>query len=379
MLLGSQLFDKAGIDGAGWLTSERGQRENGFVLKRGDSKTMLRLTSSILFICAIVVGAAACGDSKNNPTVDAPGGCGHLGCPEAGVTPPALTDPEGGQIIFEYIYFDADLAGVFGVPTANRVIAFFDESMTPQDNPLPTAGACNNLATTKGWPLYQGTPKTDLDVGTLTITGMKTDGTASTISVPKATTLPGTDAIGRPHDIYYQQVNGLAPMWVKPDSGYVVNFGGATSNGVTIPATTFDNRDADHPGIYLANTFTVNSPNVDDNGPLVAGTDYPVAWTPGTTSTSDTVLGVTWLVDASGSPTHMCPTLHSMGSFTIPGSAIAEFKTVAAARGQPTNKMILLRNAIIHHIARLPDGATTNKRRIDFLSVMCWAQLMDVQ
>ena len=44
------------------------------------------------------------------------------------------------------------------------------DKMTPEDNPLPTAGQCNNLIATKGWPMYQGTPKTDLDVGTLTFT-----------------------------------------------------------------------------------------------------------------------------------------------------------------------------------------------------------------
>src|SRR5207302_3306599 len=127
-------------------------------------------------------------------------GCtSHLGCPEAGM--PALTDPEGGQVLFEYIYFDTELQTALGLPagvtTANRVMAFFDDKMTPEDNPLPTAGQCNNLIATKGWPMYQGTPKTDLDVGTLTFTGMNTAGAASTITAPKGNPLPGTDAIGR--------------------------------------------------------------------------------------------------------------------------------------------------------------------------------------
>src|SRR2546430_17372368 len=112
---------------------------------------MLRLTSSILFAGVLAMGAAACSD--NAKTVDSGTGCtSHLGCPEAGM--PALTDPEGGQVLFEYIYFDTELQTALGLPagvtTANRVMAFFDDKMTPEDNPLPTAGQCNNLIATKG-------------------------------------------------------------------------------------------------------------------------------------------------------------------------------------------------------------------------------------
>jgi hypothetical protein len=41
--------------------------------------------------------------------------------------------------------------------------------------------------------------------------------------------------------------------------------------------------------------------------------------------------------------------------------------------------MLLLRSSIVHKLSRLPNGDPNNKRRIDMLSVMCWAQLMDVQ
>jgi hypothetical protein len=41
----------------------------------------------------------------------------------------------------------------------------------------------------------------------------------------------------------------------------------------------------------------------------------------------------------------------------------------------------MLRNAIAHRIVRLPltANAATNKRRIDMITLECWAQLMDVQ
>lgn len=77
----------------------------------------------------------------------------------------------------------------------------------------------------------------------------------------------------------------------------------------------------------------------------------------------------------------MCVVPASAGAFTIPGAAITEYKAAAAARGQPTNKLIMLRNAIAHQVVPLPlvTGAATNKRRIDMISLECWAQLMDVQ
>ena len=60
--------------------------------------------------------------------------------------------------------------------------AFFLADQTPQDNPLPTAGQCNNLVATKGWPIFIGTPHIELDVGTLALTGMNTAGAAITVN-----------------------------------------------------------------------------------------------------------------------------------------------------------------------------------------------------
>jgi hypothetical protein len=341
----------------------------------------MRLTSATAFSALLIASlATACGDDGGT-TTDA---CAsHTGCgggdgsgSGSGVS---INDPEGGNIIFEYIYFDTELQAAFGLPTgvttANRVMAYFMNAQTPQSNPLPTPGTCVNLESTKGWPLWVGTPHTDLDVGTLEFTGMNTAGMAVTITPPKITT-PGKDAIGRPHDIYYQQVNPDAAKFVKPDSYYTVKMGGAGS----IPATTIEN------GIYIANTFTVTAPDVEGNGPLSSTAANTVKWTPAATNANlppketmvgEGILGVTWLVDTFGSPTHICVAPESAGQFTIPATAVAEYKQVATARGAVPSKVILLRNAIVHRLARLPNGEAANKRRIDMLSVMCWAQLMD--
>lgn len=326
------------------------------------------------FLCAAVM--TACG-GNDSTTSDA--ACVGHACSSGGA---AVTDPEGGQIIFEHITFDTELQAAFhlptGVTTATRVMAYFMSAQTPNSNPLPTPGACTNLETTHGWPLFVGTPHTDVDVGTLTIAGKNAAGTAVSFDVPKQP--KGVDQIGRPHDIFYQVVTPDAPTLLKPDSFYDVKFGGSA----TVPATTFQQA------IYLAADYpSVQSPDMENNGPLMTTADFPVAWTAGNSANkppaaqlvAGDVLGVTWLLDVTGSPTHMCVVPATANGFTIPKATIAEYKAAAAVRQQPTNKLIMLRNAIAHQVVRLPltTGAATNKRRVDMISLECWAQLMDVQ
>jgi hypothetical protein len=290
----------------------------------------------------------------------------------------AVTDAEGGNIILEYIYFDTELAAAFKLPagqtTVLRSMAYFMNAQTPNANPLPAPGTCNNLVATKGWPEYVGSPHTDLDVGTITITGKNTAGTDVSVDVPKQA--KGTDQIGRAHDIFYQTVQPGAATYLQPNSLYTVQLGGAG----TIPATTITDA------LFMAADFTVSSPGLEENGPLVGGTDYTVHWTPATSSklppaaelVGGGVVGATWLVDPTGAPTHLCTTDHAMGQFKIPGATINEYKAIATSRGLPASKMILLRNAIVHRLAKLPNGDANNKRRIDMVTLLCWAQLMDV-
>jgi hypothetical protein len=338
-------------------------------------KRDMMLTKVVVSIslAAVAVTTAACGSSDNPAPSD---GCVGHQCIKGDI---AVTDAEGGNVIFEYIYFDTQLQGAFklpaGVTTVNRVMAYFMNSQTPQANPLPTAGQCNNLVTTKGWPETVGSPHTDLDVGTLTISGKNAAGTDVMTTVPKLTGM--TDQIGRAHDTFYQIVQPNADAFIKPNSSYSVKFGGSA----TIPATTLPDA------LFLADTFTVKNPGLEDNGPLVAGTDFPVEWNPATSSNlppagqlvGGAVLGITWLVDVTGAPTHLCPVAHADGKFTIPGKAIQEYKDAAMARGQDPTHMILLRNAVVHQLVKLPNGAANNPRRVDMLTLLCWAQLMDVQ
>jgi len=312
---------------------------------------MLRAYSLIPIVGLSLIPAACGGDSNNDVA--------------------AITDPEGGNILFEYIYFDTDLQTVLGVPaTINRVMAYFMTAQTPEDNPLPAPGACTNLEATHGWPLFVGSPHTDVDVGTLTMHGVNAAGTSVSIDVPKQAA--GLDNIGRMHDIFYQTITPNGNDTLKFNTSYDVEFGGAGD----IPATTFTD------GVFLPADFTVNTPDLDDDGPLTA--DTTVHWTPATSTLPDTpnyagghagVAGLVLLVDTNGSPTHLCLTDHSTGEFTIPGTAIEEYKAVATARGTDPTHVILLRQALVHILNRLPG----TDRRIDMLGITCWAQFMGLQ
>jgi len=140
-------------------------------------------TRSLLSSLLLASLVAACGDDSSatpdaaTPVDACPGG-------DCGV---AITDPEGGNIIFEYIYVDSELQAGLGLPgpTATRAIAYFMSAQSPESNALPMGGKCNNLDGTAGWPMHIGTPHTDIDVGTLAINGVNTAGTASKSPVTK--------------------------------------------------------------------------------------------------------------------------------------------------------------------------------------------------
>ena len=324
------------------------------------------MRSQLYFAFLVGVLAIGCGDDEDpNPPGDGNPQCtGHL-------CEPGLSDPDGGQVLFEYIYFDTQLQAALGVPeTAARVMAFFMNAHDPNNTPLPMPGQCTNLEANNGWPLFRGANREDLDIGTLTFTGKNEANADVTWEVPKQAA--GNDMIGRPHNVFYQSVVPNAGTQIKPNSSYTMRMSG----GSGIPASTFED------GIFLAETFEVNNPGLEDNGPLIGGQDFTVNWTPVTSSNlpaGDTVLGITWLLDVQAKPTHICPVLLSAGTFTIPGETINEYKAIAQARGLPTTNAVLLRNAIVHKVSRLPNGEDDNVRRIDMLSVLCWAQLVDVQ
>ena len=312
---------------------------------------------------------AACGGGHPHATdatpipdarPDAPGGC-QLG---EGAYP-----PDGGDLFVEYLTVDSDLQTMYGASTLARVIAVFVDDQTPQRSTLPTPGQCENLVAQMGWPTYSGTPRTQLDVGDLTIQGPTSSGTIATTSILELTN--STDVLGRVQDVYYQLVRPDAAALLEADAPYDVTLSGTA----TIPGTTLDQP------VYVPAMFQVSSPDLEDNGPLVAGTDYAVHWTPTASAgvpPNDLVLGLVWLLDTSGAPLFLCLADRSSGSFTIPGQVIADYKQLAQSRGLPSDQVILRRDAAARGVTWLPNGEPTNCRSLDLLGATSFEQLMNV-
>ena len=282
------------------------------------------------------------------------------------VQPPPQID--GGQVLVEYVTLDSDLQAAFGLPggatTVARAIAFFLDAQTPSQVPFPPAGACTNLAVTHGWPLI-GSPRTELDLGMVALRGPNAAGTIATTLLPK---LPaGTDALGRAQDVYYQLVQPNASDVLSPGASYTVNVFGSAM----FPDTTFDS------GIVLPAQFSVYSPALDDNGPLVAGTNTTVYWMP-QTPTQVNPTGLIWLEDVNGVPTHVCEVDYNAGLYTISGSMLTEYQQIAQARGLATNKLILRRDALVPNIVLLPNGEPNNPRALQLLAITSFEQLVDL-
>ena len=329
-------------------------------MRRARWRLVLAIVPAVLAGCG--GGGQHATDAPGAPDArpDAPPGC-HFG--EGGARP-----PDGGEVFVEYLSVDSDLHATYGASTLARAIAVFVDSQTPQYTTLPTPGQCENLVAQMGWPIYSGTPRTQLDLGALAIHGPTSSGTIATTSIPELTN--STDALGRAQDVYYQLVQPDAATLLAPDAVYSL----AVSGTATIPGTTLDQS------VYVPAMFQVSAPDLEDNGPLVAGTDYPVHWTP-TSSTNVSpgpVIGFIWLLDTSGAPTFLCVADYNSGSFTIPGQTIADYKQLAQSRGLPGNQVILRRDVATHDGTWLPNGEPANCRFVDLVGVTSFEQLMNV-
>ena len=313
----------------------------------------------------LLLSVAAC---NNGAVLPPPPDAIHTVGIDANITqPPPQID--GGQVLVEYVTLDSDLQAAAGLPagvtTVARVIAFFLDAQTPSQVPFPPAGVCMNLAVTQGWPLI-GSPRTELDMGMVALRGPNTAGTIATTLLPK---LPaGTDALGRAQDVYYQLVQPNADDVLAPGATYTVNVFGTAM----FPDTTFDS------GIALPSQFSVYSPALDENGPFVAGNNTTIFWTPGPAPSPSPPIGLIWLEDVDGVPTHVCETDYGAGLFTISGTTLTEYQQIAQARGLATNKLILRRDALVPNIVLLPNAEPNNPRALQLLAITSFEQLVDL-
>jgi hypothetical protein len=369
-------------------------------------------TTSLSLLLAF--SSYACGDddeSDDGTTVDAgddDDGGDDDGEPDAGDGAdasvddvPAITDPEGGQILFEYITFDSQLSEVLagGAPTALRVMAYFMDSQTPESNPLPTPeiliDGCVNLYETGGWPLgaregVEGQKRAEVDVGDLTISGQNTAGKDVDIAIPLGSpktvpTFPNDD-FARTHDVFYQLKAPNADEFVQPDSRFNVTLSGGKGSQESVY------EDA----TYMAGLFEPGEPGLeDDEFGLGTKGDVTVTWNapeePNQNQLDKSQLIGGGLLTAvvlgdlgTGAPVMFCPVPAAQGEFTITADVVASFReSIGAKKGEPV-QAYMLRNNIAHTLLRLNNGEgdtpfdTANKRRIDVVSVQCLAQQITV-
>jgi len=364
---------------------------------------MLNRLAIASFSAVLALSTYACGDDDDDDdTGDTPDAAADDGSdgPDAGsdvdaaVGPrdPAITDLEGGQLLVEYIYLDQDLSdGIAGgAPTVNRNMGFFMSGQTPEANALPLVSAtetCVNLYETDGWPLgpYDGQDRDEVDVGEVTISGVNTAGDEVTTVVPTGTT--PIDNWQRPHDLFYEFIPQNAENFLQPDSTYTVSMSGSDE----YPATTYEDA------IYIAGTFELGTPGLDDEDiGLSTTSDTLITWDPPTVPNENqpddlfggALLTVVVLGDANtGAPVMLCPVPAAQGEFTITAEQVASFRAsvIERAGGVATaaDRAILLRNNFSHIIRWFNNGTDgapydpANPRRIDFLGVNCWAQVVN--
>ena len=328
---------------------------------------------------------AACGDDSS-PGGDG-GQCGTSHNPCDGGTGVQYTSNAGGQVLFEYINFDDALAQQLmlppGVKTMTRNIDFFMDSMDPQTLTIPPQGSCDNQWLTGDFPSGQGDNIQEIDVGGVNIIGKNAAGDDVTLAIPKAHPAgadPQTDPaypdsypydnLGLKHNIFWQVLIPDADAQQMPGSYYDVELTGSdTFDAVTYPQA-----------LYLPKKFNLMSPDFNVQPPpnLVAGQDADLGWevVPNDAAPDDAeIQQVIFMVDPNTfTAVYVCP-LKNNGHYTIPGDVITTYRQQVASKGGNPDIVMLLRNNLMHRIVQLANNEPDNVRRIDMVSIYCYAQL----
>lgn len=330
------------------------------------------LKYSTLFLASSSLCLTACGDDDDNEGADAGEECGgvHNPCEEE----IAVTSPEGGMVIFEYIGFSTALQAAFP-PKIVRNISHFTSS-GGDDHVFLTPGSgdgtngldeCNNVSADDiTWPANDVNVQTHVNVGTLTISG----GPEDLVLEP---TLTGTDTemtdmISRLHSgAWYQTISPDFADYIVEDGNHTV----AMSGSDDYPATTYEDI------LYMPSAMVMTNPtgDVTVDRPAAGFTeDFTVTWDSGTSANQpegNEVLSLVMLVDGTGTNiVEFCVTIND-GEFVIPAAVLEEF-----AAEQPAGGVLLVGN-VSHNLGRFDDG-TVSDRRIDFLGMWCEAMAFSI-
>jgi hypothetical protein len=298
-----------------------------------------------------MVGLAACGDDEND-----------IKPPDASTTPDAAKPVfkeydanEGGEVRIEYVRFGGGNAGT-------RAGAFFyDNAGSTKFWPYINLTGCNDTSTDMQWPVAASpiAERTYLDPGAVIV-----NAGAAPFSIPRNTTgMPAVDVPGRAHPAnqwFFKNVTGASmdgPTFLSEKlRGDVI-----VTGGPNMPAQVFDKV------MFMPADFQVIDP------PLSA-TPFPIP--------ADTAQTFTWQNNASMPPTGY--SVQSLVAFIVPGqgpavicvepndgsiTVPANMINVARAKGATT----LARQTLTHVVRELMDRNGPTGKRIDFLTIWCYA------
>jgi len=325
----------------------------------------MRVIFSSLFL---ISSFAACGDDAtttpdgpNPPPIDAPAS-----------TFKGFGADEGGEVRVEYVRFAAGNVGT-------RVDAFLWDPGPTKMFPFPNLNGCTDFSTPTNWPMATNplASRTYLDPGHILIAGGP-----HTLDVERVAT-QGRDPLFREHP---------ANKWFfhfgggDCDPGPCGPKGGASTDGTYfIPEKTrFDvafTGSADMPAqifddvLYSPSDFALQTPDVTPVA-IQAGTDQTFTWDVGsdTTTPVDEEHKINSLVAFTGGaqgPVVICVEPND-GSVTVPGSFID------IARAKYPQGGTLARQTFTHVVRELVDKNGPTGRRIDFITVWCYATAFTV-
>lgn len=303
-------------------------------------------------LCLVAAAAAGCGGDDDDDDSSDGGGVPDSGSgteadaageADAAAGEVGLDSPYGGEIHVERIESGA---GVF--PPLTHADAFFIRDQTPAISRMPTPGTCFDAKAEGLWPVAQAEEAEYIDVGSVTVSGGPQD-------LLLSQTEPGTDLLGRVHDIVYLHIVTDADQYVTADTDYTVEVSGSDA----YPAGTYG-------PIHVSGPITPVSPGPETTLITIAsGQPFTASLAPDTSAPEGVVVQNFLIVQPPmGGADLVC-----LGENADDG----EFTLSAEQVGAIPPAGNILRGHLTHRVVEFDDGKGASGRRLDLIGVNCLA------